>query len=148
MRRIVDNDLLTMMVRLVVGITFIYASYYKIIEPGDFAKSIWYYHLVPGSLINLIAIVLPWLELICGLALIFGIAYRGSLFLVTVMTVVFVAAIASAIARGIDLDCGCFKAAKSSSESTWNSLMFDVALLVLLAQLYLSRSKRWFLTGR
>ena len=148
MRRVIDNDVVTLLVRLVVGITFIYASYYKIIEPGDFARSIWYYHLLPGSLINLIAIILPWVELLCGLALIVGVGYRGSLWLITVMTVVFVVAIASAIARGIDLDCGCFKAAKSSSESTWNSLIFDIALLVLLAQLYMSRSKKWFLAGR
>lgn len=145
MRRIIDNDYLTMLVRLVVGITFIYASYYKIIEPGDFAKSIWYYHLTPGSLINLIAIILPWVEFLCGLALIFGVGYRGALWLVTVMTVVFVLAIASAIARGLDLDCGCFKAAKSSSSSTWQSLLFDLGLLILLVQLYFSRSKRWLL---
>ncbi|UCG62048.1 MAG: DoxX family membrane protein [Candidatus Zixiibacteriota bacterium] len=148
MRRVIDNDILTLMVRMAIGITFIYASYYKIIGPGDFAKSIWYYHLVPGALINLIAVFLPWMELLCGLCLIFGVGYRGSLWLVTIMTVVFVVAIASAIARGIDLDCGCFKAAKSSSASTWKPLLFDVGLLVLLAQLYLSRSRKWFLAGR
>ncbi len=148
MRRVIDNDILTLMVRLAVGVTFIYASYYKIIEPGSFAKSIWYYHLVPGSLINLIAVILPWVELICGLCLIVGVCYRGSLLSVFVMTVVFVAGIGSAIARGIDLDCGCFKAARSSSSSTWNSLLFDVGLLILLLQLYFSRSKRWFLAAR
>jgi len=132
-----------MIVRLVVGLTFIYASYYKIVEPGDFAKSIWYYHLVPGSLINLMAVILPWVELVCGVFLILGIAYRGSVILVGLMTVVFILAIASAIARGIDLDCGCFKAAKSSSESTWRSLLMDLGLIVLLLQLFFSRSKKW-----
>lgn len=147
MRKIVDNDFLTVVVRLAVGVTFIYASYYKIIEPGDFAKSIWYYHMVPGTFINLIAVILPWAELICGIFLILGVAYRGSVVLVGLMTVVFILAIASAMARGIDLDCGCFKAARSSSESTWKSLLFDAGLLVLLLQLYFSGSKKW-LMGR
>ena len=48
-RRVIDNDILTIIVRLVVGVTFIYASFYKIIDPGSFAKSIWYYHILPGQ---------------------------------------------------------------------------------------------------
>ncbi len=47
MRRVVDHDLLTLVSRLVVGASFVYASFYKIIEPATFAKSIWYYHMVP-----------------------------------------------------------------------------------------------------
>jgi uncharacterized membrane protein YphA (DoxX/SURF4 family) len=148
MRRLIDNDFLTLVVRLAVGVTFVYASYYKIVDPGGFARSIWYYHLVPGNLINLIAVILPWIELLCGLGLIVGVAYRGSVVIVGTMTIVFVVVIASAIARGIDLDCGCFKAAKSSSSSAWDSLLFDVGLIVLLAQLHASRSKRWLLARR
>ena len=82
MRRIVDHDLITQVVRLVVGVVFIYASYYKIVEPASFARSIWYYHMVPGSLINLMALFLPWLELVCGLCLILGVWYRGAIVLV------------------------------------------------------------------
>jgi uncharacterized membrane protein YphA (DoxX/SURF4 family) len=148
MRRVIDNDWLTLVVRLVVGVTFIYASFYKIVDPGSFAKSIWYYHILPGGLINLTAIILPWVEMLCGLSLILGVTYRGSVILVSLMTIVFVVAIASAITRGIDLDCGCFKAAKSSSSSAWQSLWFDVGLLLLLAQLYFSRSARWMVGRR
>ena len=146
MRRVIDNDLLTMLMRLFVGVTFIIASYYKIVDPGAFAKSIWFYHLVPGSLINIIAIVLPWLELICGLGIIFGFTYRGSVVLTFVMTLVFIIALSTAIARGISLDCGCFKAAASSTNSAWNTLWFDVVLILATLQLLLSRSRRWFLS--
>jgi len=145
-RRIIDSDTVTIVVRLVVGLTFLYASYYKIVEPGDFAKSIWYYHIVPGSLINLMAVILPWVELVCGVFLILGVVYRGSVVLVGLMTVVFILAIASAMVRGIDLDCGCFKAAESSGESIWRSLLLDVGLIILLLQLYFSRSKKWLLS--
>ena len=69
MRKLIDNDFLTLASRLFIGIVLIYASYYKIIDPGSFAKSIWYYHMVPGALINLMALVLAWLELIVGVAL-------------------------------------------------------------------------------
>jgi len=146
LRQIIDNDYLTLLFRLVVGITFIWASVYKIIEPGDFAKSIWFYHLVPGNIINLSAIILPWLELLCGVCIILGIFYRGSIVWINVMMVVFIIALTSAVMRGLDIDCGCFKAAKSSGGSTLNSLLLDLGLIILTIQLWLSRSKKWMLS--
>ncbi len=143
MRKLIDNDLLTLVSRLVIGGMFIYAALYKIIEPGSFAKSIWYYHLVPGSLINLMAIVLPWLEAIVGLALIVGALYRGAVLWSNLMMIVFIIALSTTIARGINIDCGCFKAASSGTHSAWNSLLFDLGAMVLCIQLWLSRSRKW-----
>ncbi|KAA3633857.1 MAG: DoxX family membrane protein [Calditrichaeota bacterium] len=145
MRRIIDNDILTLIIRLLVGSIFIYASYYKIIEPVSFAKSIWYYHLVPGSLINLVALILPWLELICGLALIFGIQYRGAVLWMNVMTIIFMIALTTAVVRGISIDCGCFKAAQATESSAMDALIRDVGLLILTLQLLFSRSKKWMI---
>lgn len=143
MRKVIDNDLLTLISRLVVGGIFIYAAMYKIIEPGSFAKSIWYYHLVPGNLINLMAIILPWLEIIAGMALIMGIFYRGAVLWVNLMMVVFIIALTTTISRGINIDCGCFKAASSGTHSAWNALLFDLGAMILCVQLWLSRSRRW-----
>ncbi len=143
MRRIIDNDYLTMAVRLAVGVVFVSASVYKIIDPGSFTRSIWYYHLMPGSLINLIALVLPWVELLAGLALIFGVLYRGAIVWVNVMTIAFIGALTLAVARGLDIDCGCFKAADDIDGSTLQPLILDGALLLLIMQLWFSRSRRW-----
>ncbi|MDF1544348.1 MAG: DoxX family membrane protein [bacterium] len=145
MRRIIDNDFLTLLVRIGVGIIFVYASAYKIVEPGSFAKSIWYYHMMPGSFINPIALILPWLELLVGLALVFGVCYRGAVVWANLMTVAFILALSSAIVRGISIDCGCFKAAAASSESAWETLWFDLVLILFTIQLFLSRSKAWML---
>ena len=144
-RRLIDNDLLTIISRLFVGGAFIYASLYKVIDPAAFAKSIWYYHMVPGALINLMALILPWLELLCGLGLILGIAYRGSALLINLMVLVFIFALSSAIARDINIDCGCFKAAEASSESAVRSLIFDLLMLLFSLQVMASRSRRWML---
>ena len=143
MRRLIDNDYLTLLSRLIIGVIFIYASYYKIIEPGEFAKSIWYYHLVPGELINLAALMIPWLELFCGLALILGVLYRGAVLSANVLLVVFIAALASTIARGLSIDCGCFRAGESATGPAWDSLWFDVVTLLFAVQMLFSRSKRW-----
>jgi uncharacterized membrane protein YphA (DoxX/SURF4 family) len=132
-----------MLLRLAVGATFVYASFYKIVDPAAFARSIWYYHLVPGSLINLMALVLPWVELLAGVLLAVGCHYRGAVLLVNAMTMVFIGALLSAIARGINIDCGCFKAAQASSESALNALWFDLVLVLATLWLWLSRSTKW-----
>lgn len=143
MRRIIDNDYLTLLIRLTVGAVFIYASIYKIIEPISFAKSIWFYHMVPGNLINLMALVLPWLELVCGLALITGFQYRGSVLLINLMTILFIIALATAAIRGISIDCGCFKAAAATENSAMDALWLDLGLIILTLQLLFSKSQRW-----
>ncbi|MBU0984736.1 MAG: DoxX family membrane protein [candidate division Zixibacteria bacterium] len=148
MRKLIDSDVLTMISRLLIGAIFVYASFYKIISPGDFAKSIWYYHLFPGVTINLMAIVIPWLELLCGLALIFGVWYRGAVIWVNVLLVAFVIALASTIARNLSIDCGCFKAAESATGSAWNAMTWDFVYLLFSLQMLFSRSRRWQLQKR
>jgi len=145
MRQLIDHDLTTLVSRLLVGGVFIVASFYKIIDPGGFAKSIWYYHMVPGDLINLMALIMPWMELVCGIAVIAGLFYRGSIVLINVMMLVFIIALSSAVFRGINIDCGCFKAAQESNESALNALYFDLALMVPAVHLILSKSRRWML---
>ena len=143
LQKIIDNDYLTMLSRLAVGIIFIWASIYKIIDPCSFSKSIWYYHMVPGDIINLMAIILPWVELISGACLIVGVLYKGAVVAVNGMTIIFIIALSTAIFRGIDIDCGCFKAAQESSEAAWESLIFDFVLIAFTIQLALSRSTKW-----
>jgi putative oxidoreductase len=148
LRRIIDNDLMTLLSRLLIGGMFIVASFYKIIDPVSYAKSIIYYHIVPSELINLMALALPWLELLVGVALIVGVAYRGAVWWANLLLVVFVAALASTIARNLDIDCGCFKAGHKATGPAWDSLTFDVVAMIFSLQLLLSRSKRWRLGTR
>lgn len=147
MRKLIDNDLLTALSRLLLGGMYLYAAWYKVIEPADFARSIWYYHLVPGSLVNLMAIILPWLELVVGVALIVGVCFRGAALWNLLLLLVFIAALSSTIARGISIDCGCFKAAQQATNSAWQALIFDLVALVPALHLMITRSRRWMLSG-
>ena len=143
MRSVIDNDYLTMFSRLLVGGLFIYASFYKILDPQSFAKTIWYYHMVPGKLVNLIALIMPWLELLCGLGLIFGVLYRGSVLWVTALISLFMVALTTTIVRGLNIDCGCFKAGQAATDPAWRALWADVILMVFAVQMLWSRSRRW-----
>jgi len=103
--------------RLILGIIFVYASWDKISHPIEFAKAIENYHVVPFGLENMIAMVLPWLELFVGICLILGIMVDGAAILCVIMNVVFIFAISQALARGISIDCGCFSVSAEGGEN-------------------------------
>jgi putative oxidoreductase len=101
--------------RLLIGCLFVYASVHKIMDPADFAVSIRNYLIIPPEWSNLAALTLPWIEVTSGLLLILGIQTRPAALLTTGMLAVFVAAMAYAYSIGIDINCGCFSSAASSS---------------------------------
>ncbi|MDE3083778.1 MAG: DoxX family membrane protein [Verrucomicrobiota bacterium] len=94
--------------RLMAAALFVYSGAIKAADPAVLADSIDHYRLLPYFAIAPFALYLPWLEIICGLALGFGFARRGALAVLLVLTVIFTAAIGSAWLRGLDIDCGCF----------------------------------------
>ncbi len=73
-----------------------------------FAQDVANYHVPPRALANLVAITLPWIELLAGGLLVCGIWKRASALVVTALMVVFLAAIGWALAHGYDIRCGCF----------------------------------------
>ncbi|MDI6796331.1 MAG: MauE/DoxX family redox-associated membrane protein [Desulfatibacillaceae bacterium] len=102
------KGLLFMLARLVLGGVFIYASLDKIVNPADFARAVYFYQLLPDSLINIVAIILPWLELFMGICIISGIWLPGAVLLANVLLWSFFAALVFNTARGLDVHCGCF----------------------------------------
>jgi uncharacterized membrane protein YphA (DoxX/SURF4 family) len=129
--------------RLVLGATFIYASYNKILAPAVFAKIIYGYDLFPAMLINLVAIVLPFVELFAGMALIFGFYPRSAALIVNVMLLAFIISLSINVIRGHEFDCGCF-AIGADSQSTFSGplLIRDVFYFVLGVYVFLFRSSR------
>jgi uncharacterized membrane protein YphA (DoxX/SURF4 family) len=100
-------SIIILFARILIGGILIYASINKIVDPGGFARAIDNYHLIPFGLENSMAIVLPWIELIVGSCLIFGLFIDGAAFLVIVMMVIFIVAITFAILSGYNIECGC-----------------------------------------
>ncbi|HVM61571.1 MAG TPA: MauE/DoxX family redox-associated membrane protein [Verrucomicrobiae bacterium] len=74
----------------------------------QFAQDVGNYHVPPRALANTVAITLPWIELLAGGLLIAGVWKRASAWVITAMMVVFLVAIAWALAHGYDIRCGCF----------------------------------------
>jgi putative oxidoreductase len=121
-----------------VGAVFIYAAAVKLIDPLRLASDITNYQIVPWSAAVRLAFYLPWLELFCGLALVFNRLLEGALLLTGVLTVIFIGASIAAKARGIDLACGCFGSIGGNLSFSWH-LVLDFVLLAILATLWFWR---------
>lgn len=117
--------------RWIVGLMFLAAALPKIADPGTFAQQIGNYGLIPSTIQNLVAITLPWIELLVGLSLLLGIEARGGGVVAAVLMVVFLAAVTSAWARGLDISCGC--TGKDSGAVGPSKIAENVGLLVAAA---------------
>ena len=107
------NGPVILLARLILGGIFIFASLDKISNPDAFAMAIGNYHVMPFGLENLLALILPWLELLSGIFIIAGIMVDGAAIMIIMMNMLFIIAISQALARGISIECGCFSVSSS-----------------------------------
>lgn len=116
--------ILVFIIKLVLGITFIYASFHKIADPAGFAKILYGYDIFPKFSINLLAIIIPFMELVAGFSLILGLYPRSALLIINSLLLGFILAIGFNLLRGHQFDCGCF------SVSSPNQTLSNVYLLI------------------
>ena len=122
------EQLLPLAFRWILGGMFLAAAAPKILHPDKFAIDISHYRMLPHAWIHLLAITLPWIELVAGAMLILGAWVRASAWVITGMMIMFVGVIASALARGLNIECGCFGTV-AGRQIGLTSLILDLALL-------------------
>lgn len=127
--------LLELSARLIVGGVFVVAGALKIMHPAAFVTDIANYRLMPHDFINLLAITLPWVEVVAGGLLIAGIWKRANALLITLLMIVFLVAIGQALYRGLDIRCGCFGTVEARRVSAL-ALAEDVVLLAMSLWLF------------
>jgi uncharacterized membrane protein YphA (DoxX/SURF4 family) len=99
---------LSLLARLLLGGVLLVAGGLKVTKPTDSANAVAAYKLLPTNLAHLLGYALPWLEVAIALLLIVGIMVRPAAIAGGLIMVIFIGAIASAWARGLIIDCGCF----------------------------------------
>lgn len=141
---LLSHPWLTVRVQIGLGAIFVVAALPKVADPPSFAHMIYNYRLVPGAAVNAFALVMPWVELLAGLALILGVWPREAAAVAGLLLLVFIAAIGFNLVRGHAVDCGCFDvhSAGKSREELLNEMRWvlirDAAMLLLVAQVLLA----------
>lgn len=148
------GGVLTLLARLLLGGAFLYLGALKLQDPVAFLKAIREYHLVPQDhpqLLNFVAAVLPWAEVLLGALLVLGVAVRGTALVFVGLLASFTTAITlRALAEHRELgkafcevafDCGC----GTGVEHVCVKLMQNAVLLVVALFLVGSRARRFCL---
>ncbi len=133
------NPYLILLIRCLLGLVFLYASYDKILDPGKFARDIANYHIVPFGLENSIAIILPWLELLIGAGIILGIFLDGSVVLSGSFLILFIVMIFQAMMRGFNIECGC--GLKEGEMVGWSKILENIVFLGASYIVFYSRNR-------
>ena len=118
------------LLRMALGLVFLYAAWDKIVDPMAFAKILRNYQILPDMAVSAAALVLPWIEVVVGMCLLTGFVARGASLSASLMMAVFLAAMAWAWHKGIATQCGCFTT-KADDPISPLTFVRDGALLAL-----------------
>ena len=131
MKDFFSNKYLQITLCVIIGGVFVYSSIGKLFSPEEFAKIIYNYDFLPLFLVNVFAIILPYVQLVAGVLLIFGVFKKGNSAILITLLVVFLIALLQAYARGLDINCGCFSLdTEASKNDILGRIVEDVILLI------------------
>ncbi|HEY3325404.1 MAG TPA: DoxX family protein [Planctomycetota bacterium] len=121
-------DMPVLLLRLALGGVLFYAGITKVRSGWQFAEAIANFGLLPAQANQILAVVLPWWEILAGVMLIFGVWVRASALLGLMLFLAFTVSVGTAMARGLDIQCGCFS--DSASRVGMKALGIDIGGLL------------------
>lgn len=142
------KDWIGLLARLVTGGVWLVAGALKLPDPAGSVRAVRAYDLLPEVVVPTVGHLLPIVEVVIGLCLVLGLLTRGMSVLSALLFLAFIVGIASAWARGLQIDCGCFGGggydADAASKYPWE-IARDVGLLALSLWLVVRPGSRWSL---
>lgn len=130
LHKLLINKYLNCAVRLFLGGMFVIVAISKISNPEKFANEIGNYNLAPDIILNISALILPWVELVTGVLLITGNKVKESSTLILLMLITFTLAVLSAMMRGLDINCGCYSDI-AQVKVGWGKIFENMGLIIL-----------------
>jgi uncharacterized membrane protein YphA (DoxX/SURF4 family) len=117
--------------RLYLGGVFILACLHKIADPGAFALDVATYQFLPLALVNLFALVVPWVELVVGVMIVVGFRTRAAALIIVGLMLAFMVALGWALHLDLDMSCGCFASSGEADPISAMTMLRDAGWLAL-----------------
>jgi uncharacterized membrane protein YphA (DoxX/SURF4 family) len=127
-------DVVGVLARLGLAAVWLVSGLLKAMDPDQTYVAVRAYDVLPDAGVEVVAALLPWVELALGVLLLAGVGTRLVAALSAVLLVVFVAGVAQAWMRGLSIDCGCFGGggAVEPGETTYlQELLRDAGFLLM-----------------
>lgn len=135
MKTLLTNKYLIIAARVILALVFIMAGMEKVSNPDSFAQAVENYRIFPTFSVNIIALIMPWFELICGILLLFDVYTKETDFLIVITLIAFEFMILLAMVRGLNIDCGCF-GTLTAQKIGFQKLMENLLLIGLGLYIY------------
>ena len=132
--KFIRSPYLSLILRLYIGGIFIYAGMSKVHYPGEFAENLAAYQMLPYWAVNFVAVILPWVEIVCGLFLIIGFKSKVSASIIGLLLIVFIFGIFINLIKETPISCGCFDSI--GSQIRWKDVFRDLGWFILTLQIY------------
>lgn len=142
-RLIFHRGFIILLLRLCLGGLFIYASLNKILNTALFKEAVASYEILPYWIVNITAVVLPWLELWTGILLIVGAFVRACAIVYSSLLLLFNMAIGLNILRGVEFYCGCFTENNSISGINYWHIIFNTLWFLIAVILFILERRRF-----
>jgi putative oxidoreductase len=127
--------------RVILAGFFILAGVLKILDPKALTAAIETYQLLPYTASLLLALLLPWMEVLAGLGVLFKRLYGGSLMILALLLLLFIIALTQGWIRGLDVSCGCFGSADHENQTNYAWLILrDLILLAIAGTLWIRQA--------
>jgi uncharacterized membrane protein YphA (DoxX/SURF4 family) len=115
---------------LALGGVFLYAAHAKVLDPRPLVTIIWNYRILPPGPVNLMAIYMPWMELLIGAGLVTGFKRRAAALWATLLLLAFTFGLAVNAVRGVNVACGCFSTSATETHNAWLLVLRDLPMLL------------------
>jgi uncharacterized membrane protein YphA (DoxX/SURF4 family) len=125
-------DIIFGLAKWVIAVVFIYAGIIKVLHPHAFVEDIDNYRMLPYLMVTILAVVMPWVEILSGVFLLYGRYKKGAALSLMVLTFIFLVAITSAVARGLDISCGCFGIDNEATRVSFMKMIEDLVLFIFI----------------
>jgi len=120
--------------RLLLGGLFVWAGAVKAFDVPAFAGQVAAYQLLPYAWNYTVAATLPYVELLAGALLLANLRVKPAALLLILLNALFIVVLASVVARGLDIDCGCF--GPDAGTTPLQALGRDIVLVALAVAVY------------
>ncbi len=145
MKSIINNIIygnsLTGILRIIMGTLFIYSGFFKALDLESFGRVIILYDISPEVLVPYAAIILPFMELVVGMLLVFGYRIKASALITILLMIFWIIIISINVYRGKNFDCGCFETSRFGlkEEIGISLIVRDTIFLIILFLIFQAR---------